>query len=203
MKLSTDMRKLTMLLAVAGYFAIGYLAINAVSPFLSAHSLSTALDERLPFVPIFIVVYLLGYPLPVVPYFIVKDRSRFERVVMAYFFVLTVSFLVFLIYPAKIIRPEPSGMSYFYAWIYGFQHAADGPYNTFPSLHVSMATIATLACFDWHKKHAWMLVWPVLIAVAALLIKQHFIYDVVGGMALGVITYLMFFNTRTRLVRRG
>lgn len=194
--------KVLLLLAVLAYFGAGYLTLNLISSHQSSGSLAIGLDSRLPFIPLFIVIYLLGYPLPVLPYFMIKDMTNYKRAVMAYFFVLSVSFLVFLLYPVFIARPAPEAMSPIFAAVFKCLHAVDGPYNTFPSLHVSLAAVAVLACIDWHKKHLWLLVWPPLIAASAVLIKQHYIWDVLGGLALGGLAYLFFMNPRTRLVDR-
>ena len=200
MKLTDAQKKTLLFLAMVLYFSVGYLLVNYISSKMQSGSLATVWDASLPFTPIFIVIYLIGYPLPALPHFIIKDLKTYKRAVMAYFFILTVSFLVFLVFPIHVMRPHPNAMSDFYATVFGWLQTIDGPYNAFPSLHVSMATIACLACFDWHKRHAWLLVWPVLIAVSAVLVKQHYIWDVIGGLSLGVAAYFIFLNPKTRLV---
>ncbi len=89
-----------------------------------------------------------------------------------------------------------------YATLFRWLQTVDGPYNSFPSLHVSITTLSTLACYDWHKKHAWLLIWPPLVAISTVLIKQHHLLDVVGGIALGVLGYAMFLDGRLRVLDR-
>ena len=69
------------------------------------------------------------------------------------------------------------------SWIYTF----DKPHNLFPSTHISLSFMSTLIL---HKKAAY--IWFILIAFSTLFVKQHYILDILGGLVVGGIGYLIY-----------
>jgi membrane-associated phospholipid phosphatase len=73
------------------------------------------------------------------------------------------------------------------------QYAVDRPYNNFPSLHVSLATYSYLLLFHARRKLGWLLLAPYLLILASpLFVKQHFLLDVLGGLALAGAGFLVY-----------
>ena len=81
--------------------------------------------------------------------------------------------------------------------LYGGLHTLDTPYNAWPSLHVAQSLYLALAMTVWLKReHAdarWLL--PVLVflwvdwsalSLSILTTKQHYLWDMVTGAALGL-----------------
>jgi membrane-associated phospholipid phosphatase len=71
-------------------------------------------------------------------------------------------------------------------------YAADQPYNDFPSLHTSLSTIIAI--------HWWRLdrrigipaaIWTALIVASTVLVKQHYLADLAGGLLLAGVTSLI------------
>ncbi len=66
-------------------------------------------------------------------------------------------------------------------------YASDQPYNDFPSLHTSLSTIVAIHWWRIDRRAGWgAAAWSVLIIASTLLIHQHYLADVGGGLALGI-----------------
>ena len=179
--------------ALLAYFVVGYLLINQVSAWRLAHAVDNSWDRAIPFVPVFILVYLTGYFFMFLPSLLVKDYELFKRGALSLAFILTISYICFILYPVKVNRPELAGQS---VWtpIFGLLRSVDGPYNGLPSLHVSLAIISALICYAYRPRYIWLVVWALLIAASVLFVKQHTIWDVVTGLLLGSAVYYFAIN---------
>jgi membrane-associated phospholipid phosphatase len=73
----------------------------------------------------------------------------------------------------------------FLVWGLKTIYGSDVRYNCLPSLHVAQCFIAATVC---HRVHRGVgraaFVWASLVAVSTLFTKQHYLLDVIGGMAL-------------------
>jgi membrane-associated phospholipid phosphatase len=115
-------------------------------------------------------------------------------VAWAYFAVVTLCLLCFVLYPVSAagLRPSLAGLdpSRFAVWGLRLNYALDPPVNLFPSLHLAGATIAALGA--WKARPAYGALAGVAvapIAVAVCTVKQHYWIDAVGGVALAVAVY--------------
>ena len=77
-----------------------------------------------------------------------------------------------------------------------FVHSFDKLVNSIPSMHVSVATLTALYLQTAFFPHygAWAalaFMFPVLIALSALFTKQHYVYDILPGVAFGWLAWWM------------
>lgn len=173
-------------MVVSGYFAGGYLAINWFS---HNHAIpvdvSMAADHAIPFVPVFSFGYLLTYVVPLMIFATIKDQKNLHRAVVCFFFATTLAYVFFLVMPVKMeYRPDLSGDTGIFATVTRFIYSVDRPYNCFPSLHVTYPTMCTLVVWKDYKMARWIFAAvSIIVGVSVLLIKQHYIIDVVAGIA--------------------
>lgn len=66
----------------------------------------------------------------------------------------------------------------------------DASSNRFPSLHVSVATLA--ACLAFGEVGWAVVLFPVLIAVSCVFTKQHYLIDLPIGALLGLFVFLLY-----------
>lgn len=71
-----------------------------------------------------------------------------------------------------------------------FRPSYDGRANSFPSMHVPVATLTTLHLLP--QPGPWTWAFPVPIAPSCLFSKQHYLVDLPAGSALGWIVYALF-----------
>lgn len=191
-KLKNYSREL-LLLAILAYHFLGYFLINQVSLSRTYATLELPLDLQIPFLPSFILIYLSVYISVLLPYFLVKNQKDFQKVVYVYFLGISISFLIFLLFPVKyVLREEVLGSGFLNSlllWLY----ATDLPFNCFPSLHVLNPFLAGFLVWTFRRKAGlFILTWAVLIALSTLFIRQHYFLDIVMGIALAVLCYLVF-----------
>lgn len=185
-------------LAVIGFFGgMGYLAANVWGKIWGATDVQFTFENRIPFVPNAIIIYLLIFPFLLTPVFLVKKYSDFVLVAGAYALLVFVSVVIFFQFPTTMERPDVA-IRGFTGWLFGIMRAVDGEYNLFPSLHVSSVVFAAFVNGFFCPKAKWPS-WAgaVLISTSTLLVKQHAIVDVLGGAVLGVVGYLVL-----RVLRR-
>ena len=181
--------RLFLAISVLMYHQIVYLLLNLFSQTRELFTISLFVDEMFPFIPEFTIIYLSAYILAISPYFLFPDVQEFRRVIFSYFISFTICYAVFLILPIEVVRPESPTV------LLSFLHVVDLPYNAFPSIHVM---ISFLPAFLAYRKKKWLggmfLIWAIVISLSTMFLKQHYFLDVVGGLLVAVIGYLIFIN---------
>lgn len=180
-----------------GLWAGGYFAVSHFTEGRPVHTLYIFdWERRIPFRPEFVWMYLSIYPTFLLPFLFIRDRDFFRIFSLAYITVMFVCYATYLMYPVTIERPEFAEHS-FSTWALGIVYRADKPWNCFPSMHVSMSLLAALTILEVHHVRGVLtLLLTVAIAASTVLIKQHYILDVLGGMALTLVIYFVYFRRR-------
>lgn len=174
---------------------------------------STAIpfDDRIPFFAPAVVFYVLWFPLMFFSglWLMLKDSLNFPRYMFALAVCMTVSGIVYLLWPnGQDLRPDLSQPRGFFEWLLGGLYNIDTNTNVLPSLHVS-CTVVAVACI-WatptiRRKGvcAAYTVLSLLVASSTVFVKQHAILDLFAGAALGIIAVLVSFAVFRRRGRRG
>jgi membrane-associated phospholipid phosphatase len=84
-------------------------------------------------------------------------------------------------------------------WGLRFLYDADPPYNCFPSLHVAHSFVSALTCYRLDRRLGYgALLFASLVAISTLFTKQHYIADVVGGIVLALVAYVLILRPYPR-----
>lgn len=176
-------------LCAGSYFLLQFLP-------LEHHTVECALDRRIPFVPVFVVPYILWYvyvPLPLL-YMSLTDKRRFARQAAALFPGILLCLGIFILWPSRVdLRPELSGEGGLFTALCRIIYAHDKPLNVFPSMHCFEALTVHLTTFSGGlgKRHpalrAGSGVLAALICLSTVFIKQHSVLDGLAGCALAVV----------------
>jgi membrane-associated phospholipid phosphatase len=177
-------------LGVALFFLVGYFAVGHADHRTVLLDLATPLDGLIPFVPASIWVYLWVFPAALIPLFVVRCPRLFRRTAFAYAIAIAMSLCCFALLPitSQHLRADASTLDPRRAsdWAVALVYALDPPYNLLPSLHLSIVTLAALSAWMASRRYgAIAFVGLLLVAVAVCTVKQHFVLDVLGGLALG------------------
>ena len=84
-------------------------------------------------------------------------------------------------------------------WGVSLVYSLDQPLNAFPSLHVAIPVIATLFIYLRNRKLGiYLLPVTMLVILSTVFIKQHAVFDVVGGLilAFGVFRFRHIFEKK-------
>ena len=169
--------------------ALIYLPLNRAR--IPLHSLRTPWDDAIPFVSIFAVPYLSLYLLTGLTLLVavLGKRRKYRDTVVTMTSVLLISYVVFWQWQTIVVRPDIVSSDLFsrlVAWVYSH----DAPYNAFPSLHVSLSTTCALTWLrsQWPSRPLFV-GWSLLVAASTVLIKQHYLADVIGGALLAAVCF--------------
>jgi len=194
-----------LILAVTGFFILGYLAIALHTAGGDAHSLATPLDAALPYLPGAWPLYQSVYLLVLIPTRLYSRPEEMRRGAAANLACMATAYAFFLIFPVRDAPPAGGGPMEGSA-LAGGNFAVlfdDRGMNCFPSLHVALATIAAFCCARADRRlgvFAWALTG--MIALASLVLKRHYLVDIPAGLALGAIAYLLFLRGHLRPAAR-
>jgi membrane-associated phospholipid phosphatase len=148
--------------------------------------LRTTLDAALPVVPIFVIPYVSLQPIIYVSLvLLLLTRTRiFQSVSLSLIIAWLVSYAFYFFLQTSVLRPVLTSGDVLTRMIRAV-YAADNPFNDFPSLHTSLSTIIALHWFRVDRRLGIIVsVWTVFIVASTVLIKQHYLADVVGGLLL-------------------
>jgi len=189
-------------LGVAGiYFVINHLIANFGT---YGWSPEISLDSKIPPVAWMIIPYASLYLLTPGSIFLhpLTDRGRMELLLALQGLVLLTAFhgIFFVLFPADIaLRDQLTSeiLSYegIFGSIFGVIHTIDNPTNAWPSLHVTLSYIICRVLTIWLNRDYAETVWGkplkwilwinwVLLCASILTTKQHFVFDLITGLAL-------------------
>ncbi len=173
-----------------------YLLIGEIVATGDVHAPEVSWDRLVPLRPEWGIVYgSLYLALIILPVFIVRDERQIRRTFFTYLIVWLTAYACFLVYPTVAPRPPQVAGSGFVVWGLRFLYSSDPPYNCFPSLHVAHSFVSALAC---HRVHRGVGVGAglcaVLVGLSTLFTKQHYILDVIAGIGLAYLAYLLLLH---------
>jgi membrane-associated phospholipid phosphatase len=176
-----------------------YTAINRFAAWrdTSVLDVETGIDLSLPFVPWMALIYASFYAyFPVVFWMGSLETRRDEalwftqRLIQASW----IAFALFILLPVKVdLRHQVQPSGGLVGLIMDALYVVDQPYNAWPSLHVLQSVLVVLMARHWlmHRK-GWarwkaMAVWGawVMLCLSTLLVKQHYLFDVITATVLG------------------
>jgi membrane-associated phospholipid phosphatase len=178
----------TLMLLVPCYlFIANRVAVGTV------HSPELPWDRALPLQPIWALIYGALYMfLIVLPVVAVREEAHIRRTFWAYLAVWIPAYVCFLVYPTVAPRPPEVVGDGFATWGLRFLYDADPPYNCFPSLHVAHSFVSALTCDRLHRRLGLAaLLTASLVALSTLFTRQHYIADVVAGIFLAFVAYVI------------
>jgi membrane-associated phospholipid phosphatase len=182
-----------------------YTVLNGLSR--EIHTLTTAFDNKIPFIEYFIVPYSSWYPYILLSllYLCFKNRERYFKTLIAMDIGLISSYLTYLIYQTTVARPELVGNSIFISLV-KVTYFLDEPVNCFPSIHVLTTYLIMKGFYKGDIKNIALKVViyivGISIIISTLFVKQHVVVDIFGAIILvEIIDYtLSYINKRSTLL---
>ena len=170
--------------------------------------LSSRLDDMIPVVPYFIIIYWGCYLYWGINYVIGCRREKDEayNFISADFFAKIICMIIFMVFPTTNVRPVIEGVTFWNDAMLGL-YGMDAADNLFPSIHC----LTSWFCFIAVRKNNAVpkaykvisFIIAVLVFISTLTTKQHVIVDVVGGVALAEFSYwFVRVSGFTRIYRR-
>ena len=173
------------LLLVAGVYFTSqiYDLLNHGPAVLNLH---TALDSAIPVVPVFVIPYnsLQPYIYATLLLFLFLRTKYFQSACVAMITVWFISYGFYYFLQSEVVRPVLTATDVFSKAVMNV-YAGDNQFNDFPSLHTSLSTILAIHWVKVNKTLGIILsIWTALIVASTLFVKQHYIADMLFGLAL-------------------
>lgn len=171
-------------------------------PRFPMYILESNFDKLIPFIPAFVVPYLSFYIFLPFTVFSLRNERYIKSLYItlsASFIAIVISYLIYLFFQTQIVRPIISSDDFFLTLL-SYLYFIDNPYNGFPSIHTSLSTIGILTWVNRKSKYSKIFIlWAVTIIISTMLVKQHYIADIFGGIILAALSYILcsklnFFN---------
>ena len=177
------------ILLLANYLA--YFASRIYTSGLKHYSVVSALDRKLPFIPFFIFFYLLAYVQWIVGYILIGrgGKETASRILTGELIAKGIVLICFVRFPTTIaeLRPNMESLqgggiwSELTAWLY----TIDAVDNGFPSVHCLESWICFRGSVRLKEPPKWyvhvVFVMTMLVFASTVLIKQHALFDILGG----------------------
>lgn len=179
-------------------FGINALLYFIIKLFLNNyHFIGWELDNKIPFVPEFMYIYMIWYPFLFVSFFYIwkKHPKKFTKLILSIIVALSITFVIFLVYPTKVVRPDVQIGHTLTSLLTYIVYLLDEPVNCFPSVHCLMCFELMFFIFmDKKLDIKWRIfthIVCILIIASTLLVKQHVIIDAIGALIITITTYIL------------
>jgi membrane-associated phospholipid phosphatase len=177
-----------------------YIFIPELWPPETRYVPALAFDRVIPLIPAWALVYGALYLfLILLAIFVVRQDELIRRTVSAYLLVWITAYVFFVVYPTSAPRPDRVIGEGFAVWGLRALYSSDPPYNCFPSLHVAHSFVSALACSRVRRDLGIIAtIAATLVALSTLFTKQHYVLDVIAGVFLAFIAYVLFLRNFRR-----
>lgn len=185
------------------YLILFYILEKTITTDFTA--LNSPIDNVMPFIPIFIIPYLLWfvYVAGSAVYFIFVSQRDFVKLMSFLIIGMTAYLIICAVFPNGLYDFRPHNLvaddpfAKLVAWLY----RTDTSTNVFPSIHVYNSIGVHVAINKSDKipnkliKKA-SLILCILICLSTIFLKQHALIDVVGGCVMGRLVYLLIYKSK-------
>ena len=176
------------ILSVFGMNFLAYYGTKLLMRNAEHHDLSIWIDEALPFLPFFVSFYILAYVQWVGSYVFHSRENRKDcyQFAMADIIAKMLCLICFIVIPTEIVRPEITGNG-IWDWLTRLIYASDTPRNLFPSIHCLESWVCFRSALQMKRVPRWyvwvQLIFSLFVFASTVLIKQHFVIDILAGVA--------------------
>ena len=154
-------------------------------------------DAQWPFVPEAVFVYLLAYVIILALFAVRRSPAFLNHAYLSFIVMNLAAFVLFALFPTMgpgraELPPDASAML-------SFMFQLDARWNAFPSLHVANPTLVALLALRERGTDALsigLLLIALAIAASTLLVRQHYLLDVLGGMVLAWVVFILLWRMK-------
>lgn len=163
--------------------ALTYSGTKFITDSGNHYDISLPIDASLPFIPAFIVIYVLSYIQWVVGFGLVARESAevCYRVISSEIIAKIICFILFIAVPTTLLRPIITDNGIFNS-LTKIIYFLDTPTNLFPSVHCLESWILFRTAHEITRHKKWLipvwLVFVLLVFASVLFVKQHLVLDI-------------------------
>ncbi len=159
-------------------------------------------DDYIPFCEYFIIPYLLwfAYVAGAVVYFLFKNKQDYYRLCTFLYTGMTIFLIISTLWPnGHHLRPHVFERENVYTMLVSMIYRADTPTNLWPSIHVynsvgvHIAVLKNARLRQNKVVHISSLALCVSIILSTVFLKQHSLFDVITGLIMAAVMYLVVY----------
>lgn len=165
------------------------------------YDLTSYLDDKIPFMKEWVLIYLLCYAFWVANYILIsrEGKEKWFRFAFADIVAKIMCGIIFIVLPTTNARPEIIGGDIF-SWLMRLVYDIDTPSNLFPSLHCLVSWFCFIGIRKSSKVSLWYKIFSCIFAILVFLstqfTKQHYLIDIAGGILISELCYYVACHTR-------
>lgn len=176
------------------------------------HLVHSTLDDYIPFCEFFVIPYFLwfAYVAIAVLFFFFTSKEEYYKLCTFLFIGMTISLVICTVWPnGHDLRPAVFARENLFTRVVSVLYATDTSTNVFPSIHVfnSIGVHLAIRNSEWLKNKKWLQVFSGVLCMSIIcstvLLKQHSILDVFGGIALGIVMNYFVYHMEHGLGQQG
>ena len=174
------------LAAMVCVHGLTYYATRLVTQRMTHFDFSLPIDDAIPFIPAFSVIYVLAYVQWIAGYILIARDSRelCRRVISGEIISKLICMALFLLIPTTMARAEIVSDGFFDR-VVGYIYRLDAADNLFPSIHCLESWVCFRGAMRMKKTSPrylyFTLLFSLLVFSSTVLIKQHAAVDIAGG----------------------
>ena len=174
-----------------------------VTPQVHYTEVHTALDDKIPFLEIFVIPYFMWffYVSSIVLFFLFKyEKEDYYKLLTFLITGMTVFLIVSTLFPnIQHLRPTVMPRDNIFTHMVSFLYKRDTPTNLWPSIHVynSIGCCIGVNASKRFSKRGKIICDTIsmLIILSTMFIKQHSTFDVATAFAMGLIVYVIVYRS--------
>ena len=174
---------------LVAFYTGGYLGINWINDYRNRYyDVSLWFEKDIPFVPSMIIGYSFVFLLVAILFLVIDNMPDFWDICRRFLTMTLICFTIFLMFPVRMkFRPEVGVGEDWINELVSFYFWMDKPYNLFPSMHLAASFFVAFYCMRKGQIIGWItMTMATVVGVSVVLLKQHYIMDVVAGFAIDV-----------------
>ncbi len=166
--------------------AVAFWGTRLITDKMTHYDLSGIMDYHIPFIPIFIIPYVLAYAQWIVGYIVIAGQGEeyCNRVMGGEIISKLIVGIIFIMFPTIMLREQVLGTGIFSRAV-DLLYKLDAPTNLFPSIHCLESYICMKSALEIKgvdkKYRITMVVMSLLVFMSTVFIKQHVILDFFGA----------------------
>ena len=166
--------------------AVVFWGTRLITNKMTHYDLSGVMDYHIPFIPVFIIPYVLAFVQWIVGYIVIARQGKeyCKRVMGGEMLAKLIVGIIFLTFPTMMLRGEVTGSDVFSQAV-ALLYIIDAPTNLFPSIHCLESYICMKSALEMkdvdRRYRISMVIMSILVFMSTVFIKQHVILDLFGA----------------------
>jgi membrane-associated phospholipid phosphatase len=157
----------------------------------STYNFESNLDKHIPILSIFVIPYMAYFPYLAYAFLSLWNTNAFVPFAVCMILMNIMNAFFWIVFPNGVKRPKVKPETNL-LWVLSLIHYYDGDTNGFPSFHVSHTLLVTFFLILGGQHYAFFITMGYLIIISTLFTKQHYIIDVLGGIASFILTLFLY-----------